>query len=84
MANRVIQSDKPASEIITNNQDFGEHIRFARTSIKFKINDFANSANINRNTIGKLEKGSTGTRLSTAIEVANMLGLEIIVRKKNG
>ncbi len=84
MANRVIQSNKPSSEIITNNKEFGEHIKFARTSIEFKINDFANSVNINRNTIGKLENGSIGTRLSTAIEVANMLGLEIVVRKKNG
>jgi ribosome-binding protein aMBF1 (putative translation factor) len=83
MGKNVVISTKPVSQKINNVEDFGEHIRYERTKHGTKINDLALAININSKTIGKLENGSIGSRLSTAIEVANMLGLEIIVREKD-
>ncbi len=77
MAKNVKISKEPIETIITNIEDFGKHIKFKRTSAGLSIEDASSLCNINPRTLTKLEKGSEGTRLSTALHIAKMFGLKM-------
>lgn len=77
MAKRVIQTSKPESTTILNELDFGLHIKYKRTSLAMSKQELADLCNINYQTIDNIEKGKKGTRLSSALYVSSMLGIEI-------
>ena len=79
MAKRVIPTDKPQSSHITDVKQFGSFIKYKRTQAGLSLEQAAQLCNINHLTLSKLEKGSEGVRLSTALEVATMFGLSISV-----
>ncbi|PLY06201.1 MAG: hypothetical protein C0625_10275 [Arcobacter sp.] len=79
MAKVVKTSEKPNSVNIIDIKDFGKHIKYKRTSQGLSIEEAATLCNINARTLTKLENGAEGTRLSTAINIAKMFGLKLIV-----
>ncbi|MAC83944.1 MAG: hypothetical protein CL624_07395 [Arcobacter sp.] len=79
MAKNVKTSIEPDSNIILGVKDFGKHIKFKRTSEGLTLNDAAELCNINTRTLMRLEKGSEGVRLSTALHIAKMFGLKLIL-----
>ena len=79
MAKRVIPTDKPQSSHIADVKQFGSFIKYKRTQAGLSLEQAAQLCNINHLTLSKLEKGSEGVRLSTALEVATMFGLSISV-----
>ncbi len=83
MAKRVIASKRPTSNIIKTEEDLANFIKYKRTNSGSTIKEMSDMLNINSKTLSKMEIGKVGTRLSTAIYVANMLGLEIIIREKS-
>lgn len=83
MAKRVLASKKPISNIIKTEEDFAKFIKYKRTKSGIKINDLSDILNLNSKTLSKMENGSIGTRLSTALYIANMIGLEITIRDKD-
>ena len=81
MAKKVIQTDKPLSNKVMSTKDFGAFIKYKRTSNGLSIEQAAQLCNINHLTLSKLEKGSQGVRMSTALEVAMMFGLNVLVEE---
>ena len=79
MAKIVKISEKPNNTKIISIQDFGKHIKYKRTSESLTIEDASALCNINSRTLTRLENGSEGTRLSTALKVAKMFGLKLVL-----
>ena len=79
MAKIVKISEKPNDVKIISIQDFGKHIKYKRTSERLTIEDASALCNINTRTLTRLENGSEGTRLSTALKVAKMFGLKLVL-----
>ena len=79
MAKRVLPTEKPTNDYITDTKQFGDFIKYKRTQNGLSLEQAAQLCNINHITLSKLEKGSEGVRLSTALEVAKMFGLTISV-----
>jgi len=77
MANKVIQAPKPIGLIINDELDFGLHIKYKRTSLGMSKQELADLCNVNYQTIDNIESGKKGTRLSNAMYVLKMLGMEI-------
>ena len=67
----------PEFEKISNEVEFGNLIRYKRTKIGLTVVKAAALCNISDTTLTKLENGYLGTRLSTALKVAKMLGIKI-------
>lgn len=80
MAKKVILSKEPSSNIIDEAKAFGEFIKFKRTSLSMSLEETASLCNVNHITLKKLEDGAEGTRLSTALKIAKMLGLKTLVQ----
>jgi len=83
MAKNVVETKKPKSDIISTPKDFGEHIKHERSKHKITRKQFSQMINISYNTASKVENGFEGIRLTTAINMAKQLGLEIVIRKKD-
>ncbi|MEA3554782.1 MAG: helix-turn-helix domain-containing protein [Campylobacterota bacterium] len=79
MAKRVISTKKPETSIIQDEHDFGKHIKYKRTSIGMSKQELADFCNLNYQTVDNIENGKKGTRLSSSLYVATMLGMEINV-----
>ena len=79
MAKSVKVSTKPTTNVILEVKDFGKFIKFKRTSEGLTLEDASALCNINTRTLIRLEKGSEGVRLSTALHVAKMFGVELIL-----
>ena len=79
MAKKVKESTIPDSNIITDVKDFGKHLKYKRTSQGLTLVEASQLCNINATTLIRLEKGSEGVRLSTAIYVEKMFGLKLIL-----
>lgn len=79
MAKIVKISEKPTDTKIINIKDFGKHIKFKRTSEGLSIEEASALCNINSRTLTRLENGSEGTRLSTALTVAKMFGIKMVL-----
>jgi transcriptional regulator with XRE-family HTH domain len=77
MAKKVIQSAIPTSNIITDEKDLGVFIKHKRTTLGYTLEQTAQLCNISYRTLSKLENGFEGTRMSTALYVARMLGLKL-------
>lgn len=57
-------------------KDLGRRVRLARTRRKLSINELAEKAGVDRNTIGALELGKPGVAISAYILALWALGLE--------
>lgn len=79
MAKNVKISLEPTSNIISDIKDIGKHIKFKRTKEGLSLDETAKLCNINTRTLSRLEKGSEGVRLSTALLVSKMFGLKLIL-----
>ncbi len=79
MSKKVVTSKKPESNVILNIEDFGKYLKFKRTSQNLSLEETAQLCNISTITLMRLEKGSQGVRLSTALNVAKMFGLKLIL-----
>jgi len=79
MAKNVKETSKPSSNVISDIKDFGKHLKYKRTSQGLTLVEAAQLCNINNTTLIRLEKGSEGVRLSTALHVAKMFGLKLIL-----
>lgn len=79
MAKNVKLSNKPDSNIISSVKDLGKHIKFQRTKEKLTLDETAKLCNISTVTLMRLEKGSQGVRLSTALLVSKMFGLKLVL-----
>ena len=74
---KVKQSEALDSVDITNEKDFAKLIKYKRTSLGFSIVKASSLCGVSDKTLQKLENGSEGVRLSTALKVAKMLGIKI-------
>lgn len=54
----------------------GQNLRLARLRRKFSAEQVAQRANISRNTLHAIEKGSAGTSIGLYLQVMAVLGLE--------
>jgi transcriptional regulator with XRE-family HTH domain len=54
----------------------GQNLRLARLRRKFSAQQVAQRANISRNTLHTIEKGSAGTSIGLYLQVMAVLGLE--------
>ena len=79
MAKNVKETSQPSSNVISDIKDFGKHLKYKRTSQGLTLVEAAQLCNINNTTLIRLEKGSEGVRLSTALHVAKMFGLKLIL-----
>lgn len=79
MSKKVKESTIPNTNVITDVKDFGKHLKYKRTSQGLTLVEASQLCNINTTTLIRLEKGSEGVRLSTAIYVAKMFGLKLIL-----
>ena len=77
MANTVKTSLIPTFDYLTTSKEFGEVIRHKRTSLGKTLVEVSDLCNISDRTLSKLENGADGSRLSTALYVAGMLGIKI-------
>ena len=77
MAKTVTKIDKPTTSIVKDEADFGLYIKYKRTQLNMSKQELADLCNINYQTVDNIEKGKLGTRLSSALYVASMLGVEI-------
>ena len=74
---KVIPTEKVVFTQIKNEEDFAKIIKAKRTELGLTIFMTASLCGITNVTLQKLEKGSKGVRLSTALHVAKMLGIRI-------
>lgn len=79
MAKNVKISPEPSNTKISDIKDFGKHIKFQRTKEGLTLDEASKLCNINTRTLMRLEKGSEGIRLSTALLVSKMFGLKLIL-----
>ncbi|WP_428024064.1 helix-turn-helix domain-containing protein [Arcobacter sp.] len=79
MAKNVKVSIEPNTNVILEVKDFGKHLKFRRTKEGLTLAEASELCNINMRTLIRLEKGFEGVRLSTAIHVAKMFGLKVIL-----
>ena len=79
MAKNVKVSIEPTTNVILDVKDFGKYLKFKRTSEGLTLEEASELCNINSRTLMRLEKGSEGVRLSTALHIAKMFGLKLIL-----
>ena len=79
MAKNVKESAIPNNNVIADVKDFGKHLKYKRTSQGLTLVEASELCNINTTTLIRLEKGAEGVRLSTALYVAKMFGLKLIL-----
>ena len=79
MAKNVKVSIEPNSNVILDVKDFGKYLKFKRTSEGLTLEEASELCNINTRTLMRLEKGSEGVRLSTALHIAKMFGLKLVL-----
>ena len=74
---RVKKSDEIEFTNISNEIEFGKLIEHKRTHLSLSLVKTASLCGISDRTLRKLESGSEGVRLSTALRVAKQLGIKI-------
>lgn len=76
------QTSVAMSRHIHTTQELGEFIRQYRTSQKILQADMAGLANTGNRFIVDLEKGKPTLQLQKVLDVLDLIGLEVIVRRK--
>ncbi len=61
----------------------GSTIKQLRSNLKITQEDLANFTGLSRIGVVKLEKNENDLKVSSLIKIANLLGFEIVLRKRN-
>ncbi len=68
--------------VVKDVTEIGNFIKKQRKEMNVTQEELANFAGLSRVGVVKLEKDDSDIKLSTLLEVVNLLGIEIILRKK--
>lgn len=66
-----------------NAKEIGDIIHKRRKYLKLTQQDLADFSEININTVVAIEKGEGNPKIETLAEVANVLGMEMIIKMKD-
>lgn len=72
------------STIIRSASDLGDLVRVVRQAQKLRQSDLAGLAGTGNRFIVDLERGKPTLQLQKALDLIDLLGLEVIIRRKNG
>ena len=67
---------------ISDSTQFGNLIRERRERLLLSQEDIAGVIGVNRRVVGELERGKPTVRLSIALEIAQVLGLDIFFEER--
>jgi len=70
--------------ILKESKEIGKAIKDLRSEMKITQEELANFTGLSRIGIVKLEKEENDLKLSSLIKIANLLGFEIVLRKRSG
>lgn len=79
-----IDPSKLSGERILHSEDLGKLVRRVRTEQELLQNDLAGLAGTGNRFIVDLERGKPTLQLQKVLDVLDLLGLEVIVRRKGG
>lgn len=77
MAKRIVVPEKPNIDGPLDSELLGKAVRYVRTSVNLTIEDAASLCDVSKQSLSDLEMGKPGCRLSTALKVANGLGVKL-------
>jgi len=63
-------------------EEIGKQIKERRDSLRITQVDLADMANISPNTLYKIERGQANPSLDILLKIANVIGMEIILKVK--
>ena len=69
--------------VLKDSKVIGKTIKDLRSGMKITQEELANFTGLSRIGIVKLEKEENDLKLSSLIKIANLLGFEIIIRKRS-
>ena len=69
--------------VLKESKGIGKTIKDLRSEMKITQEELANFSGLSRIGIVKLEKKENDLKLSSLIKIANLLGFEIILRKRS-
>lgn len=69
--------------ILKDSKDIGSTIKEVRSEMKITQEELANYTGLSRIGIVKLEKEENDLKLSSLIKIANLLGCELVLRKRS-
>jgi transcriptional regulator with XRE-family HTH domain len=69
--------------ILKESKVIGETIKELRSEMKITQEELANFTGLSRIGVVKLEKEENDLKLSSLIKIANLLGFEIVLRKRS-
>ena len=69
--------------VLKESKEIGKTIKELRSEMKITQEELANFTGLSRIGVVKLEKEENDLKLSSLIKIANLLGFEIILRKRS-
>ena len=69
--------------LLKESKGIGKTIKELRSEMKITQEELANFTGLSRIGVVKLEKEENDLKLSTLIKIANLLGFEIVLRKRS-
>ena len=69
--------------LLKESKDIGKTIKELRSEMKITQEELANFTGLSRIGVVKLEKEENDLKLSSLIKIANLLGFEIVLRKRS-
>lgn len=69
--------------ILTDSKTIGTTIKSLRSEMKITQEELASYTGLSRIGVVKLEKEENDLKLSSLIKIANLLGFELVLRKKS-
>jgi transcriptional regulator with XRE-family HTH domain len=70
--------------LLKESKGIGKIIKELRSEMKITQEELANFTGLSRIGVVKLEKEENDLKLSSLIKIANLLGFEIVLRKRSG
>jgi transcriptional regulator with XRE-family HTH domain len=70
--------------LLKESKGIGKTIKELRSEMKITQEELANFTGLSRIGVVKLEKEENDLKLSSLIKIANLLGFEIVLRKRSG
>jgi transcriptional regulator with XRE-family HTH domain len=70
--------------LLKESKGIGKTIKELRSHMKITQEELANFTGLSRIGVVKLEKEENDLKLSSLIKIANLLGFEIVLRKRSG
>lgn len=84
MINPPSSASPDIEHIVRSTRDLGEVARARRKSLAIKQADLAGLASTGNRFIVDLEAGKPTLQLQKVLDMLNLLGLEVVVRRKSG